>query len=35
MTAFLDRYEEIVLVDFEFNGKEGNRPNACAWSRTS
>ena len=27
MTAFLDRYEEIVLVDFEFNGKEGNRPN--------
>ena len=27
MTAFVDRYEEIVLVDFEFNGKEGNRPN--------
>ena len=27
MTAFLDRYEEIVLVDFEFNGKEGNRPS--------
>jgi DNA polymerase I len=23
----LDRFEEIVLIDFEFNGAEGNRPN--------
>jgi DNA polymerase-1 len=27
VTSFLDLYEEIVLVDFEFNGKNGNRPN--------
>jgi DNA polymerase-1 len=27
MTAFLEQFEEIVLVDFEFNGRDGNRPN--------
>ena len=27
MTSFLNRFEEIVPVDFEFNGGDGNRPN--------